>query len=132
MNQASPHRPKFLGYPVAGISGGEKVNDFTDLDTQVSLYPFEEQFDLPALVIQVGDQRGLELQLTQALRTAIRPTDTLVLVTHKGEMLELVDRLIVIANHQVMLDGPKAQVLQKLQAPPPQHPPGAHLQRVAT
>ena len=29
------------------------------------------------------------------------------------------DRVIVIANHQVILDGPKAQVLQKLQTPPP-------------
>jgi ATP-binding cassette subfamily C protein LapB len=62
--------------------------------------------------------RGLELQVTQALKAAIRPADTLVLVTHKGEMLELVDRIIVIANQQVVLDGPKAQVLQKLQNPP--------------
>lgn len=62
--------------------------------------------------------RGLELQVTQALRNAIRPTDTLVMVTHKGEMLELVDRLIVVVNHQVVLDGPKALVLQKLNKPP--------------
>ena len=32
-------------------------------------------------------------------------------------MLELVERVIVIANHQVILDGPKLQVLQKLQTP---------------
>jgi ATP-binding cassette subfamily C protein LapB len=62
--------------------------------------------------------RALELQVTQALKASIRPTDTLVLVTHKGEMLELVERVIVIANQQVVLDGPKAQVLQKLQTPP--------------
>ena len=31
---------------------------------------------------------------------------------------ELVERVIVIANQQVVLDGPKAQVLQKLQTPP--------------
>lgn len=63
--------------------------------------------------------RTLELQVTEALRTSLRPQDTLVLVTHKGELLELVDRLIVIANHQVVLDGPKAQVLMRLQSPPP-------------
>jgi ATP-binding cassette subfamily C protein LapB len=40
-----------------------------------------------------------------------------VLVTHKAEMLELVDRIIVVANQQVLMDGPKAQVLQRLQAP---------------
>jgi ATP-binding cassette subfamily C protein LapB len=33
-------------------------------------------------------------------------------------MLELVDRIIVVANQQVLMDGPKAQVLQRLQAPP--------------
>jgi ATP-binding cassette subfamily C protein LapB len=40
----------------------------------------------------------------------------LVLVTHKPEMLTLVDRLIVIAKHEVLLDGPKEQVLRQLQA----------------
>jgi ATP-binding cassette subfamily C protein LapB len=46
----------------------------------------------------------------------MRPQDTLVLVTHKPEMLTLVDRLVVIANQQIVLDGPKEQVIQKLQA----------------
>ena len=41
-------------------------------------------------------------------------------VPHKGELLELVDRLIVIANHQVVMDGPRQQVLARLSAPPPQ------------
>ena len=61
--------------------------------------------------------RNLELHITKALKSVIRPSDTLILVTHKGEMLELVERVIVIANHQVILDGPKLQVLQKLQTP---------------
>lgn len=34
-----------------------------DLDTQVLLDPFEEQFDLPALAIQVGDQLQLEREV---------------------------------------------------------------------
>jgi ATP-binding cassette subfamily C protein LapB len=59
--------------------------------------------------------RHLEGQVTQALMGALAPEDTLVLVTHKTEMLALVDRVIVIANHQIVMDGPKAQVLQKLQ-----------------
>jgi ATP-binding cassette subfamily C protein LapB len=109
-----------------GLSGGQR--QLVNLTRAFLRRPTLWLLDEPTASMD----RGLELQLTQALRTAIRPTDTLVLVTHKGEMLELVDRLIVIANHQVMLDGPKAQVLQKLQAPPPQHPPGAHLQKVGT
>ena len=64
--------------------------------------------------------RTLELQVTEALKTSLQPQDSLVLVTHKGELLELVDRLIVIANHQVVLDGPKQQVLARLQNPPTQ------------
>lgn len=108
-----------------GLSGGQR--QLVNLTRAFLRRPTLWLLDEPTASMD----RGLELQLTQALRTAIRSTDTLVLVTHKGEMLELVDRLIVIANHQVMLDGPKDQVLQKLQAPLA-HPPDAHLQRVGT
>lgn len=60
--------------------------------------------------------KNLADHVTKALQQAMRPQDTLVLVTHKPEMLTLVDRLVVIANHQIVLDGPKEQVIQKLQA----------------
>jgi ATP-binding cassette subfamily C protein LapB len=60
--------------------------------------------------------RNLADHVTQALQQALRPQDTLILVTHKPEMLTLVDRLVVVANQQIVLDGPKEQVIQKLQA----------------
>ena len=60
--------------------------------------------------------RNLADHVTQALRQVLRPQDTLILVTHKPEMLSLVDRLVVVANQQIVLDGPKEQVIQKLQA----------------
>lgn len=41
---------------------------------------------------------------------------TMILVTHRTSLLELVDRLIVIDNGQVMADGPKAQVIEALQS----------------
>ena len=47
--------------------------------------------------------------------TALGDEDTLVLVTHKPELLKLVNRLIVIANHQIVLDGEKNSVLAALQ-----------------
>jgi len=53
--------------------------------------------------------RNLEQQVTQLFRNTLKAQDTLVLVTHKAEMLELIDRLIVIANHQVIMDGPKTK-----------------------
>jgi ABC-type bacteriocin/lantibiotic exporter with double-glycine peptidase domain len=39
------------------------------------------------------------------------------MVTHKADMLELVDRVIVVANHKIVLDGPKDQVMRALQSP---------------
>jgi len=59
---------------------------------------------------------NLEQQVTRAIKLTLKPEDTLVLVTHKADMLELVERLVVISNHQVVMDGPKEQVLQKLQS----------------
>jgi ATP-binding cassette subfamily C protein LapB len=61
--------------------------------------------------------QALEQQILQALKQALRPTDVLVVVTHKPELLKLVDRIIVVANHQVVMDGPKDAVLQRLSAP---------------
>jgi ATP-binding cassette subfamily C protein LapB len=61
--------------------------------------------------------RHLEMQITQLFKQSLKPENTLVLVTHKNEMLELVDRLIVIANHQIIMDGPKALVIKQLNTP---------------
>ena len=60
---------------------------------------------------------ALEKQVTQALRQTLKSPNTLVLVTHKSELLELVDRLIVIAGHQIIMTGPKQEVLARLHAP---------------
>lgn len=40
---------------------------------------------------------------------------TLVLVTHKAAMLDLVERLVVIDQGRIVMDGPKAKVLAELQ-----------------
>ena len=95
-----------------GLSGGQRqlVNITRAFLRKPSIWLLDEP--------TASMDRGLEIQVTQSLKQAIKPSDTLVLVTHKGEMLELVDRVIVVANQQVLLDGPKAQVLQKLQTPP--------------
>lgn len=63
--------------------------------------------------------RQLELHVIRALESTLKPADVLVLVTHKPELLQLVDRIIVVAGHQIVLDGPKADVLAKLQQPRP-------------
>ncbi|MGF1548904.1 MAG: type I secretion system permease/ATPase [Thiotrichales bacterium] len=42
---------------------------------------------------------------------------TLLLVTHRTAMLPLVDRLVVLENGQVMLDGPRDEVMRRLGQP---------------
>ena len=66
--------------------------------------------------------RQTEQKIIQALSQTLRPTDTLVMTTHKHELLALVDRLIVVANHEIVLDGPKDKVLERLQNPNPVMP----------
>ena len=59
----------------------------------------------------------------KALAQQICVNDTFVLVTHKMEMLQLVDRVIVVADHRIVMDGPKGEVLARLQGGPPQATP---------
>lgn len=62
--------------------------------------------------------RAHEVKVMQALQTSIKSQDTLVLITHKPEMLQLVNRLLVVVNHQVIMDGPRDEILYKLQNTP--------------
>ncbi len=50
----------------------------------------------------------------QARLTTIIEGRTLVLITHRLSMLRIVDRLIVMENGTIKLDGPRDRVLQYL------------------
>ncbi|MES9889211.1 MAG: ATP-binding cassette domain-containing protein, partial [Candidatus Sedimenticola sp. 6PFRAG1] len=95
----------------SGLSGGQR--QLVNLTRAVLRNPNIWLLDEPTASMD----RNLEIQVTNALRQNIEDDHTLVLVTHKAEMLELVDRIIVIANHRIIADGPKNEVLKKLQAP---------------
>ncbi|AEY02308.1 toxin secretion ATP-binding protein [Oceanimonas sp. GK1] len=56
-----------------------------------------------------------ELHIRQQLKRLDRQ-QTLLLVTHRTSMLDVVDRVIVLEQGRVMADGPKEQVLAQLQA----------------
>jgi ATP-binding cassette subfamily C protein LapB len=94
-----------------GLSGGQR--QLVNLTRAFLRQPRIWLLDEPTASMD----RNLEAQVTDALQRALRLEDTLVLVTHKADMLDLVDRVIVVANHKVVLDGPKAQVLRALQSP---------------
>ena len=43
---------------------------------------------------------------------------TLLLVTHKAPMLQLVERLVVVDEGRIIMDGPKDDVLKSLKGKP--------------
>ena len=59
-----------------------------------------------------------ERQLIERLKLELKDT-TLILITHKATLLELVDRVIVIDQGKVVADGPKEKVLQPQPAAAP-------------
>ncbi len=54
-----------------------------------------------------------ELYIKQQL-SSLRKEETLILITHKTSMLDVVDRLIIMEQGAIVADGPKDLVMQKL------------------
>lgn len=54
-----------------------------------------------------------EAKLINDLKSEIEDK-TLVLITHKNSMLQLVDRIIVVDQGNILIDGPKEVVLNQL------------------
>lgn len=74
--------------------------------------------DSPMLLLDEPSS-AMDHQSEDALKSRLRrftTGKTMILVTHRTSLLELIDRLIVIDNGQVVADGPKAQVVEALQS----------------
>ncbi len=93
-----------------GLSGGQR--QLVNLTRVLLRKPHIWLLDEPTASVD----GQIEQKLIALFQQTITARDTLILVTHKPDMLRLVDRLIVIANHQILLDGPRDQVLARLQA----------------
>lgn len=73
--------------------------------------------DAPILLLDEPSS-AMDFQSEDALKSRLRKFSagkTLLLVTHRTSLLDLVDRLIVIDSGQIVADGPKAQVIEALQ-----------------
>lgn len=93
-----------------GLSGGQKqLVAFTRL---VLTNPTVWLMDEPtASMDNVQEQQCLQV-IAQELQ---KGNKTLIVSTHKMALLNLVDRIIIMANNQIVMDGPKQAVLAQLQ-----------------
>lgn len=110
------NHPKGLDLIIAeggkGLSGGQR--QLVALTRLLISHPYIWLLDEPTASMD----SGTEQLCLNTLKESIRPENTLVLVTHKPNLLALVDRLIIVANHQIVMDGPRDEILRKLSNPP--------------
>ena len=59
------------------------------------------------------DQQS-ELEFIRNLSSYLQPQSTLIIVTHKPQILSLVNRIIVIDGGRIVMDGARDAVLEKL------------------
>lgn len=93
-----------------GLSGGQKqLVAFTRL---VLTNPTIWLLDEPTASMDNSQEQQCLQVLAQELQ---RGGKTLIVSTHKMSLLQLVDRIIIIADNQIVMDGPKQAVLAQLQ-----------------
>ena len=92
-----------------GLSGGQRqLVAFTRL---VLCSPSVMLLDEPTATMDDEQER----RCLQVLAQEAQAGKSMVIVTHKPSVLPLVTRIIVIAGHGIVLDGPRDAVLQQLQ-----------------
>lgn len=77
--------------------------------------------DEPSSAMDSGSEQQLLIDLKDILKDK-----TLILITHRGTLLGLVDRVVVFDSGRILADGPKEKVLQAA-APPQTKKPNAEL-----
>lgn len=65
--------------------------------------------DEPSSAMDTGSEQKLLLDLKERLKEK-----TLILITHRGTLLSLVDRVVVFDSGRILADGPKEKVLQAI------------------
>jgi len=96
-----------VGEQGAFLSGGQRqsIAIARAIIKDASIYLFDE----PTTGMDNATESALKKKLWQEVQGK-----TLILVTHKTSLLDMVDRLIVMENGKLIADGPKASVLDAL------------------
>ena len=74
------------------------------------LEPLIMFLDEPSGAMDMASER----LLIQRLKTAFHPNQTVIVTTHRYNVLALVDRLVVIDSGRIVADGPRDEILAKL------------------
>ena len=91
-----------------GLSGGQKqLVAFTRL-----LLTKPDVFLLDEPTASMDNRQ--EQRCLQVLRQELRKGQTFIVSTHKTALLDLVDRIIIMDNQRIIIDGPKQAVLDEL------------------
>ena len=113
--QAIQAHPKGLDLEISeggrGLSGGQR--QLVGLTRMLLLRPRILLLDEPTASMDAQ----LEERVMRHLFQEIAPDSTLVVVTHKTSLLTHVNRVIVIDQGRIVLDGPRDQVLARLRQP---------------
>ncbi|MEP4194031.1 MAG: ATP-binding cassette domain-containing protein [Aliishimia sp.] len=122
----APH-PKGLDREIfeggTGLSGGQR--QLVHLTRAFLRQPRVWLLDEPTASMDQMLEAHVLRALTHALEQDPRPS--FILVTHKLQLMRLVDRVIVLNNGKIQLDGPRDEVLKTLQSPPAAATPKAQV-----
>ncbi|MCX8521381.1 MAG: ATP-binding cassette domain-containing protein [Rhodoferax sp.] len=104
--------PKGLELPISegggGVSGGQR--QLIGITRMLLARPAMWLLDEPTANMDDDSER----RIIQVLGGSIGANQTMIVVTHKFNLLSLVQRLVVMANGRIMLDGPRDAVLDHL------------------
>ena len=111
------NHPRGLDMPLGenglGLSGGQK--QVIALARMTTRNPRVALLDEPT----TGLDQASEVQALQVIAKWAK-NRTMVIVTHRTQVLQIVDRVIVIDNGQVVMDGPRDTIINRLAQKPNQ------------
>lgn len=100
-----------LGEDGMGLSGGQKR--LACLARVALRDPAVALLDEPTSGLDPGTEKQILQSIAQWARSGRERT--LVVVTHRPQVLEIVDRIIVVEQGRIIVDGPRARVMEQLQ-----------------